>query len=95
MSLNRYRFLLPFSDVLPVILRALFVSDWDLDEPRVPFEDPETMTREVQALRAPHNFSPDTAIQDVARALRGNIDESGFNEVLSQLPERAAAFWKV
>jgi len=53
------------------------------------------MTKEVQALRSNHNFAPDTAIRDVASALRRNIDEIAFDQVITKLPEGAVEFWKV
>lgn len=84
-----------FAGVLPAVLRAVFVSDWDTDEPKCPFEDRASMTKEVQALRSNHNFAPDTAIRDVASALRGNIDEIAFDQVVAKLPEGAVEFWKV
>ncbi|AWM86310.1 DUF2267 domain-containing protein [Microvirga sp. 17 mud 1-3] len=86
---------LAFADVLPPILRAIFVSDWDLDEPKRPFEDRVIMTREVQALRRDHNFSPDTAIRDVAVALRKNVDGPAFERALAALPTEASEFWCV
>lgn len=84
-----------FSNVLPVGLRALFVADWDPDEPQRPFEDLETMTREVQNLRPLHNYAPDDSIKIVAAALRRNVDLDAFERVLAKLPEGAAQFWKV
>ncbi|WP_109485531.1 DUF2267 domain-containing protein [Occallatibacter savannae] len=84
-----------FCNVLPVGLRALFVADWDPDEPLRCFEDRDTMTREVQNLRPLHNYAPDDAIQMVARALRRNVDREVFDRVLTTLPEGAADFWKV
>ena len=84
-----------FANVLPVGLRALFVADWDHDEPRRAFEDRETMTREVQNLRPLHNYAPDDSIAIVARALRRNVDEEAFDRVLATLPEGAVEFWKV
>lgn len=83
-----------FAGVLPPLLRAIFVSDWDIDEPWRPFEDRTVMTKEVQALRGDHNFAPDTAIKDVAGALRRNIDEAEFDRVLAGLPEGSMEFWK-
>jgi uncharacterized protein (DUF2267 family) len=83
-----------FAGILPVGLRALFVADWDTAEPRRPFEDRAVMTKEVQALRAEHNFAPETAIRDVARALRRHVDEVAFERILAGLPEGAAEFWK-
>jgi uncharacterized protein (DUF2267 family) len=83
-----------FAEVLPPGLRALFVANWDPDEPRPPFEDVPTMTKEVQALRAEHNFAPDTAIRDVATALRRHVDARNLDRVLSSLPDGAARFWQ-
>ncbi|MBX9592320.1 MAG: DUF2267 domain-containing protein [Hyphomonadaceae bacterium] len=57
-----------FANALPPVLRAIFVDDWDPNEPSRPFEDRATMTREVQALRRDHNLAPDTSIRDVAIA---------------------------
>jgi uncharacterized protein (DUF2267 family) len=83
-----------FAGILPVGLRALFVSDWDTDAPKRPFEDRAIMTKDVQMLRVEHNFAPDTAIRDVARALRRCVDEVAFTRVLSILPEGARKFWE-
>ncbi len=83
-----------FADVLPPVLRALFVADWDIDAPRLPFADRATMTREVQALRPDHNFAPDSSIGDVAAALRKNIDVVALERVLTALPPGAADFWR-
>ena len=83
-----------FAGVLPAGARALFVADWDTNEPRKPFEDRAGMTREVQALRVGHNFAPDSAIQDVATALRRNVDNETFERVLATLPAEAIQFWK-
>ncbi|MEO1268601.1 MAG: DUF2267 domain-containing protein [Myxococcota bacterium] len=82
-----------FSNLLPAGLRALFVSDWDVDEPRRAFGDRSHMTREVKALRSEHNFSPDTAIGDVARALRKNVDEQKLDAFLQTLGDDAVQFW--
>jgi uncharacterized protein (DUF2267 family) len=84
-----------FASVLPPILRAVFVADWDTDEPLLPFDDHGVMTREVQALRRDHNFSPETCIRDVATALQRHIDESSFKRVLASLPAGASDFWRV
>ena len=82
-----------FANILPVGLRALFIADWDLDEPKLPFSDLSTMTKEVRALRANHNFSPETAIRDVSQALRRHVDGQAFEQVLASLPEGARLFW--
>jgi uncharacterized protein (DUF2267 family)/mannose-6-phosphate isomerase-like protein (cupin superfamily) len=75
-----------FANALPPVLRALFVADWNVDEPQKPFEDVATMTQEVKALLAAHNFSPDTAIHDVAAALRRNINEADFRLSCKTMP---------
>ena len=84
-----------FANVLPPILRAIFLADWNLDEPKRPFESRYLMTKEVQSLRGEHNFSPETAIKDVATALRKNMNEDILDSMLATLPEGAAEFWRV
>lgn len=83
-----------FANILPICLRALFVTDWNLDETRKAFEDREKMTNEVKLLRANHNFSPGTAIRDVVQALRRHVDEEAFDNLLAQLPEGAVESWQ-
>ena len=83
-----------FANVLPPVLRAIFVADWDLEEPTVPFSGRLAMTREVQALRGNHNVSPDSAIADVAAALRRAVDEARLDRVLRRLPQGAVDFWR-
>ncbi|MFI5304996.1 MAG: DUF2267 domain-containing protein [Nitrospiria bacterium] len=84
-----------FANVLSPILRAIFVADWNLDEPKRPFENRDLITKEVQSLRGEHNFSPETAIKDVATALRKNMNEATLDSLLATLPEGAAEFWRV
>lgn len=86
---------LRFANVLPPVLRAIFVADWDTDAAPLPFADRSTMTRDAQALRIHHNFAPDTCIADVARALRRTMDEAALDAVLDTLPDEARAFWRV
>ncbi|OAP46794.1 DUF2267 domain-containing protein [Sinorhizobium americanum] len=83
-----------FASVLPPVLRAIFVTDWDLEEPTVPFSGRLAMTREVQAFRGDHNVSPDSAIADVAAALRRDVDEAKLDRVLARLPQGAVDFWR-
>jgi len=83
-----------FAGVLPAGLRALFVADWDPDEPPREFGDRECMTKEVLTLRPEHNYSTPTAIRDVARALRKHVDERALDRVLAEMPKPAAEFWE-
>ena len=85
---------LRFADLLPPLLRALFVTDWDARAPRAPFVDRATMTAEVRSLRAAHNFSPDDAIEAVAVALRRHVDAEAFDALLRTLPDGAVDFWR-
>ncbi len=85
---------LRFAAILPPLVRALFVADWDVDEPRRSFGSRVAMTDEVQSLRAAHNFAPDTAIGDVSRALRSYVDEEAFGRMLARLPDGAVEFWE-
>lgn len=83
-----------FSNILPAGIRALFVADWNVEEPKLDFGDRTLMTEEVQSLRADHNFAPHTAIEDVARALRMNVDEDLLDQLLESLPRGAKQFWE-
>ncbi len=83
-----------FANVLPPVLRALFIADWNLDEPHRPFEDRAVMTREVQSLRPDHNLAPASSIRDVAAALRKNIDQAELDRVLARLPAGAREYWQ-
>ena len=84
---------LRFAEVLPPLLRAMFVVDWDIAAPLVPFADRAAMTAEVQAVRGDHNFAPDTAIACVAAALRAAVDGAAFERVLAELPDGARGYW--
>jgi len=83
-----------FLSILPVGLRALFVADWDIHEPKLPFEDPALMTKEIHLLRPLHNFAPETAIHDEAIALRRNVDVDALEGVLVTFPPGATQFWQ-
>lgn len=84
-----------FAGLLPPVLRAIFVADWDLADAILPFGDRADLTREVQALRPDHNFSPDSSIEDVAAALRAEIDGAAFERLLARLPPGAVEYWRV
>lgn len=84
---------LAFANVLPPVLRALFVEDWDTSAPAQPFASRAAMTAEVQALRAAHNFSPANAISSVATALRKHVQQERLEQVLAKLPTGAIQFW--
>ncbi|SMC67368.1 DUF2267 domain-containing protein [Rhizobium sp. RU36D] len=82
-----------FAGVLPPVLRAIFVSDWDVSEEQKQFSSKAEMMAEVRALRHNHNLSTESAIDDVATAVRRNVDPASLERVLSLMPEGARAFW--
>jgi len=84
-----------FANVLPICLRALFVTDWNPGEEKKEFTDRESMTAEVKLLREEHNFSTNTAIRDVSQALRRHVDEEAFDNLLAKLPKGAVEFWEL
>lgn len=84
-----------FANALPPLTRALFITDWNTGETPAPFGTREQMTEDVKNLRRDHNFSRDTAICDVAKALRKSVDAKAFDAVLAKLPEGAVDFWSV
>ena len=84
---------LRFADVLPPVLRAIFVSDWNVEEPQRAFASREEMSHEVRELRPDHNFSTETAIADVAASLRRHVDTGTFERTLASLPPAARDFW--
>ena len=85
---------LMFADLLPPVLRAIFVADWQIDEPRVAFGSREEMTSEAKALRRDHNFSPDSVLMDVASGIRAVVDKEALERVLAKLPAEARDFWR-
>ena len=84
-----------FANLLPICLRALFVTDWDTSNPIKSFTTREEMTMEVQSLRKEHNFAPEMAIKYVAIALRSQVDNKKFDEFLSKLQVGAVDFWRI
>lgn len=85
---------LAFANVLPPVLRAVFVSDWDIAEPRTPFVGREALTREVLTFRGDHNVSPESAVADVAAALQRHVDPGAFARILDQLEPAAREYWR-
>lgn len=85
---------LAFADVLPAVLRALFVAHWDIAAPPRPFAPRAEMTREAQALRPHHNLTPENAIEAVAWALWRCVDHRDLARVLAAIGPEAEAFWQ-
>lgn len=82
-----------FAQILPSILRALFISDWRLDQPILPAGSRADWTTEAQNLRANHNFAPETVVAGTALALRKSVHYADLERVIATLPAFAAEFW--
>jgi uncharacterized protein (DUF2267 family) len=82
-----------FAQVLPAVLRALFVADWRLDEGPVPPDTRAAWTAEAMALRPHHNLTPANCVEATALALRGSVLRGDLERVLATLPPFAAEFW--
>lgn len=82
-----------FAQVLPSVLRALFVADWRLDEGPLPPGTRADWTTEAVALRPHHNLTPPNCIAATACALRKSVLREDLDRVLATLPPFAAEFW--
>ncbi len=88
---------LAFAGVLPPVVRAIFVEGWQPDVNASPsgFPDRSVLQTEVKSIRRDHNLAPDSAIADVAAALRrSSIDKHDLDNVLNRLPDGAVEFWR-
>jgi uncharacterized protein (DUF2267 family) len=81
-----------FAQVLPSVLRALFVADWQLGDP-IPPGTRADWTSEAKSLRPNHNLTPDTCVAATALALRKAVLRADLDRVLATLPPFAAEFW--
>lgn len=82
-----------FAQVLPSVLRALFVADWQLDEGPQPPGTRKDWTAEAMALRPHHNLTPPNCVAATALALRKSVLREDLDRVLAALPPFAAEFW--
>jgi uncharacterized protein (DUF2267 family) len=81
-----------FAQVLPSVLRSLFVADWQLADP-VPSGIRDDWTTEAMALRPHHNLTPPNCVEATALALRKSILREDLDRVLATLPPFAVEFW--
>lgn len=81
-----------FAQVLPSVLRALFIADWQLADP-VARGSRADWTAEAMALRPHHNLTPPNCVEATALALRKAVLRHVLDRVLATLPAFAAEFW--
>jgi uncharacterized protein (DUF2267 family) len=86
---------LRFADILPAVLRAIFVEDWHPQPHPAPFPNREQLIAEVRARRRHHNLADEGSIDDVAWALRRAVAPEDLNRVLSALPPAARLYWQL
>lgn len=84
---------LRFAEVLPPVLRAIFIENWRPADQPPPFPDWRDLIAEVKANRRDHNLAGESSIRDVAQALRRNIAMGDFKRVLATLPPEAQRYW--
>lgn len=82
-----------FAQVLPAVLRALFVADWDLAEGPLPPGTRADWTAEALALRPHHNLTPPNCVAATALALRRSVLRQDLDRTLARLPPFATEFW--
>jgi uncharacterized protein (DUF2267 family) len=85
---------LAFAAVLPPMIRALFIEDWNPEQDVVPFGEPADWLNDVRLVRPKHNFSPPDAVASVAAALRKHVNAKAFESVFLVLPPEARHYWQ-
>ncbi|MDR7125306.1 DUF2267 domain-containing protein [Pseudotabrizicola sp. 4114] len=81
-----------FAQVLPSVLRAVLVAQWQISPPLPPGSRAD-WTAQAKALRPHHNLTPDTCVAATAIALRKCVPRADLDRVLATLPAFAADFW--
>ncbi|MBY4894933.1 DUF2267 domain-containing protein [Rhodobacteraceae bacterium N5(2021)] len=83
-----------FAQCLPSVPRALFVQDWQLEDP-VPWAEAATYIAEAKSLRQTHNFASDQVIEAVSFALHRAVGPEYLHKRLQDIGPEAVAFWHV
>jgi uncharacterized protein (DUF2267 family) len=83
-----------FAQILPSVLRAILVADWQITAPHPPGTRAD-WTREARALRPHHNQTPENCVAATALALRKSVQQQDLDRVLARLPGFATEFWSV
>lgn len=86
---------LAFAAVLPPMIRALFIEDWNPEQAVVPFGEPADWLADVRSVHTQHNFAPPDSVAAVATALRKHVDANAFEQVLARLPAEASRYWQL
>lgn len=84
---------LDFADILPAVLRAVFVAGWRIADRPSPADTRAEWTAEAKALRPDHNLTPDNCVAATAYALRRAVRRPDLERLLAGLPPFASDFW--
>ncbi len=87
--------ILTFAQVLPPVLKAIFIDGWQPDEQTALFGERRDWIREVKSIRKHHNFSPDNAIEIVAHCIWSIAETEKFSAALHAIGPNAEAYWNV
>ncbi len=86
---------LRFADVLPPVLRAIFVERWNVSQAVQPLGDHQAVLAQIRSVHREHNFSPENAVQVLFSALRQAVGPEVLDAVLERLPPHASEFWRL
>lgn len=84
---------LQFASLLPPIVRAIFVKDWNEREYQPAFGGANELIADVKDLRRAHKFADDHAIRAVSHILRRYMDKAKLDAALADISDEAIAFW--
>lgn len=85
---------LAFANLLPTVLRAIFVSGWDINAAPQPWPDRATQRDEMLALRRDHNFCPPDLLEPLLAAIAATTRGPDLDRVLTRIGPEAADFWQ-
>jgi uncharacterized protein (DUF2267 family) len=77
---------LRFADVLPPVIRAIFIESWDANRKPPAFPTRGYLQAEVKSIRPDHNLAPPTAIDDVSICLwRSSVSKMDLERTLKSI----------
>lgn len=83
---------LDFANLLPAILRAIFVADWQIAPPR-PWPTRDDLRSEMLDLRRDHNFCPPDLLEVLLRAIPATTRRMEFDRLMIRIGPEAGDFW--
>ena len=84
-----------FANLLPAVLRAIFVQDWNTAKARQPWPDRQTLRAEMLALRRDHNVCPQGLLEALLTAIPATMRRLDLDRLLESIGPEATDFWRV